>query len=56
MQTQPDERIESQTLCRALFEIYLGGSPVIPEAIGTWAAGTKKLLDSENEKRNTRRS
>jgi hypothetical protein len=54
--TQPDERIKSPSLCRALFEIYLGGSPVIPEAIGTWAAGTKKLLESENEKRNTRRN
>ena len=32
LQVSPDERIESPSLCRALFEIYLGSSPIIPEA------------------------
>jgi hypothetical protein len=53
--TQPDERLESPSLCRALYEVYLGSSPVVPDAIGVWAAGTKRLLESENEKRSTRR-
>jgi hypothetical protein len=55
VQAQPDERLESPSLCRALYEVYLGSSPVIPDAIGVWAAGTKRLLESENEKRSTRR-
>ena len=55
VQAQPDERLESPSLCRALYEVYLGSSPVVPDAIGVWAAGTKRLLESENEKRSTRR-
>jgi hypothetical protein len=53
-QAQPDERLKSPSLCRALYEVYLGSSPVIPDAIGIWAEGTKRLLASENEKRRTR--
>lgn len=52
---QPDARFESPSLCRALFEIFLGEKPIIPDAIGRWAEGTKKLLDSENDRRSTRR-
>jgi hypothetical protein len=55
LQVQPDARFESPSLCRALFEIFLGEKPIIPDAIGRWAEGTKKLLDSENDRRSTRR-
>lgn len=52
---QPDERFESPSLGRALFEIYLGEKPVIPDAVGRWAEGAKQLLDSENERRSSRK-
>lgn len=52
---QPDARFESPSLCRALFEIYMGEKPVIPDAIGRWAEGTRNLLDSENERRSSRK-
>ena len=55
LQVQPDARFESPSLCRALFEIYLGEKPIIPDTIGRWAEGTKKLLDSENERRSSRK-
>ncbi len=54
-QAEPDIRIESPGLCRALFEVYLGSNSVVPDAIGVWAEGTKKLLESEEVKRATRR-
>ena len=54
-QAEPDIRIESPGLCRALFEVYLGSNSVVPDAIGVWAEGTKKLLDSEEVRRATRR-
>ena len=54
-QVQPDERFESPSLGRALFEIYLGEKPVISDAVGRWAEGTKQLLDSENERRSSRK-
>lgn len=50
----PDLRIESPGMCRALFEVYLGGSSVVPDAIPIWAEGTKKLIESEEVKRATR--
>lgn len=55
MQVQPDVRFESPSLCRALFEIFLGETPIIPDAIGRWAEGTKNLLESENERRSSRK-
>ncbi len=55
VQVQPDERFESPSLGRALFEIYLGEKPVIPDAVGRWAEGTKQLLESENERRSSRK-
>jgi len=54
-QAEPDIRIESPGLCRALFEVYLGSNSVVPDAIGVWAEGTKKLLESEEVRRATRR-
>ena len=32
-----------------------GSNSVVPDAIGVWAEGTKKLLDSEEVRRATRR-
>ena len=55
VQGSPDLRIESPGICRALFEVYLGSNTVVPDAIPVWAEGTKKLLDSEEVKRATRR-
>ena len=52
----PDLTIASPSLCRALFEVYLGSSSVVPDARGAWVSGAKALLDSENVKRETRRS
>ena len=52
----PDLTIASPGLCRALFEVYLGASSVVPDARASWVAGAKALLDSDNVKRETRRS
>lgn len=52
---QPDERFDSPSLCRALFEIFLGETPIIPDAVGRWAQGTKDLLASENDRRTSRK-
>ncbi len=55
-QAQPELRIRSATLCRALFELFLGGSPVVPDARAAWVKGAKLLLDSENVKRESRKA
>lgn len=55
LQETPDLRIESSGMCRALFEVFLGSNTVVPDAIPTWAEGTKKLLESEEVRRATRR-
>lgn len=55
-QAQPELRIRSATLCRALFELFLGGSPVVPDARADWVKGAKLLLDSENVKRESRKA
>ena len=54
-QETPDLRIESSGMCRAMFEVYLGSNTVVPDAIAVWAEGTKKLLESEEVRRATRR-
>jgi hypothetical protein len=51
----PGLRVSSAGMCRALFEVYLGDSAVVPEAKAAWAGGAKALLDSENVKRDTRK-
>ncbi|GFR43682.1 hypothetical protein Agub_g4790 [Astrephomene gubernaculifera] len=55
-QAKPELRIRSPSLCRGLFEIFLGGRPVVPEARAEWAKGAKTLLESENVKRATRKN
>jgi hypothetical protein len=47
--------VASAGLCRALFEAYLGGSSVVPDVRGTWAAGARALLDSDRVRRDTRK-
>jgi hypothetical protein len=52
----PDISLPSASLCRALFEVYMGSSPVIPEAKGEWARGARGLLESDKVRRDTRKS
>lgn len=47
--------IKSASLCRALFETFLGESSVVPEARAVWAAGARQLLASDDVRRDTRR-
>ncbi|GMH41288.1 hypothetical protein BSKO_09198 [Bryopsis sp. KO-2023] len=44
--TIPGKRIESPSLSRALYELYLGEDPVIPDAKKSWAGGARLLLES----------
>ena len=50
-----DLSISSPSMCRALFEVFLGEKSVIPDAKKEWANGAKALLDSEKVRRDTRR-
>lgn len=50
-----DLSLASASLCRALFEVYLGSSPVVPEAKKEWAKGARALLDSEKVRRDSRK-
>lgn len=52
---EPPLSIASPTLCRALFEVYLGESSVVPEARKEWAKGARALLESEKVKRDSRK-
>ncbi len=54
-QAKPELRIRSAALCRALFEIFLGEAPAVPEARDAWVKGTKSLLESDTVKRATRK-
>ena len=47
--------IPSAGLCRALFEVYLGESSVVPTARAAWAKGARALLATEEVKRDTRK-
>jgi len=51
--TVADLSIASASLCRALFEVYLGSSSVVPEARKVWADGARQLLDSDKVRRDT---
>ncbi|KAL3159218.1 hypothetical protein ABBQ32_011195 [Trebouxia sp. C0010 RCD-2024] len=55
-QVKPDLSIESPGLCRALFEVYTGSSSVVPEAKKSWADGARRLLESDEVRRNSRKS
>ena len=52
-QVSPELRIDSASLCRALFEVYLGDSSVVPDAKSAWAQGAKALLATDQSKRGT---
>ena len=56
LQVKPDLSIESPGLCRALFEVYTGSSSVVPEAKKSWADGARRLLESDEVRRNSRKS
>ena len=56
LQVKPDLTIESPGLCRALFEVYTGSSTVVPEAKKAWADGARRLLESDEVRRNSRKS
>ena len=51
----PEKNIESSSLCRALLEVWLGESGVVPGSKPVFAAGAKALLESENIRRETRK-
>ncbi|GLI58762.1 hypothetical protein VaNZ11_000342 [Volvox africanus] len=53
---KPEMRINSPALGRGLFEIFLGSSPVVPDARTEWVKGAKALLESENVKRASRKA
>ncbi|GLC45102.1 hypothetical protein PLESTB_001468500 [Pleodorina starrii] len=55
-EAKPELRIASPALGRGLFEMFLGGSPVVPEARTEWVKGAKSLLESENVKRASRKA
>jgi hypothetical protein len=54
-QVVADLSLPSPSLCRALFETYLGSNSVIPDARKEWAKGARALLDSEKTRRDTRK-
>jgi hypothetical protein len=49
----PALTVASPSLARGLFEVYLGGTPLVPEARAAWARGARLLLDSDDVKRAT---
>lgn len=49
----PALTVASPSLARGLFEVYLGGTPLVPEARAAWAKGARLLLDSDDVKRAT---
>lgn len=51
----PDASIPSPSLCRALFEVFLGQASVVPEARKEWAQGARALLESDKVKRDSRK-
>lgn len=56
-QTRPPELVvASPSLARGLFETYLGGSPVVPEARAAWCGGGRRLLESDEVTRDTNKS
>lgn len=50
-----DVSIASAGLCRGLFEMFLGSESVVPDARKDWASGARKLLDSDDIRRQTRK-
>jgi hypothetical protein len=52
----PELTLASPSLARGLFEIYLGGSAIVPEARTAWCQGARALLESEEVRRDTDKS
>lgn len=52
---QPDLRIPSAGFARAMYEVFLGQSSVVPDVKPEWAKGAKALLESDKIKRDTRK-
>jgi hypothetical protein len=52
----PDLSLPSPSLCRALFETFLGSASVVPDARAAWAEGARALLESDKVRRDTRKS
>ena len=50
-----DLSIPSPSLCRALFEVFLGENSVVPDGRKEWANGARALLESDKVKRDTRK-
>ena len=51
VQVSVDKRFESATLCRSLFEQWLGGSTVVPDARESFAAGVRQLIEIDDVSR-----
>jgi hypothetical protein len=51
LQVSVDRRFQSTTLCRALFEIWLGGGSRVPEARKSFAAGVQQLIETDDVSR-----
>jgi len=43
--------LKSASFCRALFEVWLGSNPVIPEGKAAFAEGARRLIESDTEER-----
>eukprot|EP00884_Botryococcus_braunii_P003095 jgi/Botrbrau1/12787/Bobra.117_1s0006.1 len=52
----PPLTIESPSLCRVLFERYLGEDSLVPLARASWASGARALLATEEVRRDSRKS
>ena len=51
----PALRLDAPGFGRALFDVFLGDSSVVPEARKAWAQGARALLATEQVKRDTRK-
>ena len=47
LQVVPDKTFNSMSLCRALFEVWLGEASVIPDVRHSMAAGVAQLTESD---------
>ena len=51
MQGPADAEFVSGSLCRALFEVWMGSNPIIPEAKEAFSLGARKLVERDTESR-----
>lgn len=52
----PGLLLDSIAVSRAIVEAYLGEGSIAPQAKRVWVGGARDLLDSDNERRKSRRS